>query len=153
MIVGRHDQRTIGLPEILAGDRGQPFLAVGDFMHAPLRVKLVDRAADISGREPLHDGTERRIPLAHNDLEPGGLHPGLLQLLVGTAGVDALMLTHVADEQHAVAGREAVEEGVQLCRTGEARFVQHVEMLVLAGLRVCPRQMPLQGVGRDAGLF
>jgi hypothetical protein len=41
------------------------------------------------------------------------------------------MLAHIADEQHAVAGREAVQEGVQLCRAGEARFIQHIEPLVV----------------------
>ncbi len=81
-------------------------------MHAPLRLKLVDRAADVAARELLDDGPERRIPLAHNRVEPGRFHSGLLQLLIGTAGVHALMLAHVADEQHAVVGPEAVEEGV-----------------------------------------
>ena len=44
-IVGRHDQRAIGLLEIFMRDRGQAFIAVGDGMHAPLRVQLVDGAA------------------------------------------------------------------------------------------------------------
>ena len=86
---------------------------------------------DLAARELLHDGPERRILLAHNRVEPGGLHPGLLQLLVRTAGVDALMLAHVADEQHAVVRREAVQEGVQLRRAGEARFIQHIEPFVV----------------------
>src|SRR5437870_4153515 len=101
-------------------------------MDAPLRVKLVDRAADLAAHELLDDGPERRIPLAHNGLEPGGLHPRLLQLLVGTACVHALMLAHVADEQHAIVGPETVEEGMQLLRAGETRFIQYIEPLVVA---------------------
>ena len=89
-------------------------------MHAPLCIKLVDGAAHLAARELLDDGPECRIPLAHNGLEPGGLHPRLLQLLVRTAGVHALMLAHIADEQHATVGPEAVQEGMQLLRAREA---------------------------------
>lgn len=87
-IIGRHDQRAVGLPEILARDRVEALVAVGDGMHAALRVQLVDGAADLAAGELLDDGPECRIPLAHDDLEPGGLHARFLQLLVGTAGVE-----------------------------------------------------------------
>ena len=41
-IVGRHDQRAVRLLEILARDRGQPFIAVRDCMDAPLRPSLAE---------------------------------------------------------------------------------------------------------------
>src|SRR5580704_14276994 len=121
-------------------------------MDAPLRLKLVDGAAHLAARELLDDGPEGRIPLAHNRVEPGRFHSSLLQLVERTAGVHALMLAHVADEQHAVAGPEAVEEGVQLLRAGETRFIQHIEAFVVDAWFVSSCQMPLQRAGWDAGL-
>ena len=47
-----------------------------------------------------------RVFLANDLVKLRGLHPGLDQLLEGLAGLDALMLANVADEQHAVAGIE-----------------------------------------------
>ena len=111
------------------------------------------RSEAMAGVARLKSRSRCRAPLAHDDLEPGGLHPGLLKLLVGAAGVDALMLAHVADEQDAVVGRKAVEERVQLSRAGETRLVEHVEVSAVAVCRFWAGEMPLQGAGRDAGLF
>jgi hypothetical protein len=63
------------------------------------------------------------------------------------------MLAHVANEQDAVVGRKAVEERLQLSRAGETRFVEHVEVSAVAVCLVRAYEMPLQGAGRDAGLF
>jgi hypothetical protein len=41
-IVGRRDERAVRLLEILARDRGQPFIAVRDCMDAPLRPSLAE---------------------------------------------------------------------------------------------------------------
>src|SRR5579864_7924395 len=103
---------------------------IGDLMHPLLCLQRMDGAADLAARELLDDQAKGWISLAHDRVEMGGSHPGLVQLLKGTAGVHALMLTDIADEQEPVVGPEAMEERVELGRAGEARFVQDVEMLL-----------------------
>ena len=81
-----------------------------------------------------------------------GLDAGLLELLIGSAGVDGLVLADVADEQHAVVWAEALQEVVHLPRARQARFVEHIEARVSVVRRLAPRQMPLQRARRDAGV-
>ena len=60
-------------------------------------------------------------------------HPGLLQLLKGTARFDSLMLTGVADQEHAVLRCKPGEEIAHLAGAGQTRFIHEVEMLLRRG--------------------
>jgi hypothetical protein len=59
-------------------------------MDAPLRIKLVDCAADVAACELLDDGPERRIQLADNRVEPGSSAVRLILLgkLVSQDGIE-----------------------------------------------------------------
>ena len=55
-------------------------------------------------------------------------------MLEGLASLDALMLSNVADEQHAVAGINLREEVAHLLGAGKARLIDHVKMPVWSRL-------------------
>ena len=78
----------------------------------------------------------------------------LLELVIRPTGVDGLVLTDVADEQHAVVRSETMQERVHLLRARETRFIEHVQALSIGRWRVivAARKMPLQRARRDAGL-
>ena len=101
-----------------------------DFVHAALRVETLNRSSHVSARQLLDDGFERRILLPHDVVEPRRLDPRFLELLIGSAGVDGLVLTHIAHEQDAVVCVEPMQELVHLLRAGQTRFVEHVQPLL-----------------------
>ncbi len=100
----------------------------------------------------LHGAKQLRVFLAHDRVQLGGLHPGFLHLLERPAGVHALMLAGVSNDQNAVLGLDLFKEGPHLPRAGKARLVEHVEMsagrlgVLLAGKEA------LQGGRFNAGL-
>src|SRR5579862_5736557 len=69
--------------------------------------------------------------------------------MVGTAGLDRLMLARIPDEEHAILGAEPVQQGMHLPRARETRFVDHVK--TSRAIRRVPwlEQMPLQGLRGD----
>ena len=75
------------------------------------------------------DGSQQfGIFLAHDLVKLRGVHPGLLQLLEGLSGIDALMLAGVADEQHPVLRADLFEEVAHLFRAGKAGLIDHIEV-------------------------
>src|ERR1700691_4702565 len=92
-----------------------------------------------------------RVLLTNDLVEPRGVHSGLDQLLEGLAGLDALMLANIADEQDAVAGIEFGEEVAHLLCAGKARLIDHIKMPVWSRL-LAARKKALQGVGADASV-
>ena len=131
LVVRRDDQRRGRVAHVLGRDRAQAIVAIDHLVNAPLRVELPDRRAHLAPRELLHDGLQRRVVLPHDRVEACGLDAGLLQLLVRPTSFDTVMLSRVAHEQHAVVRLETRQERVHLSRAGEARFIEHIESLLL----------------------
>ena len=77
-----------------------------------------------------------------------------MQLLEGPAGLDALMLPSIANEQHAVIGAKAGHKFAHLVGACKARFINEIEMPVFRrGIgRAGASQKSLQGTGFDPGL-
>ena len=75
--------------------------------------------------------------LAHDLVELRGPHPGLLHLLEGFAGFDALMLPGVADQQNAVLRPDPLEKLPHLLGAGEAGLIDHVQMPVCRVSATC----------------
>ncbi len=75
-----------------------------------------------------------------------------MELLVWTAGVDGLVLPHVAHEEHAVLLVKPGEEVVHLLRAREARLVDDVEVPARA-LLLAPGEMALKCGRVDARLL
>ena len=152
LIVRRHDQRAVWLLEILAGDCGESVFAVGNLVDAALRVQRLDRWSDLATRQLFDHRLQGRVFLAHDVLEPGRRHARLLELLIRSPGLDGLVLTHIADQEHAVRWAQAVKECVHLLRARQTRFVEHVEPLLAGRQTLGAGQVPLQRRRRDAGL-
>ena len=152
LIVWRHDQRPVRIPGVGVRDGGEPLLAVGDFVHAPLVFEIVDGPEHVAARQLLDDVPEGWVLLPDDLVQPDGLHSGLLELLIGAARLDRLMLADVAHEQHAVLGTEPLEELVHLLRARQARLIEHVEVLGSVAWGIGLREMALQGARGDAGL-
>ena len=70
--------------------------------------------------------------LANDLIEFGCAHSGFLQLLEGAARLDALMLADIADQKHAVIGTKPGKKLAHLIGAGKARFIDKVEMPLLA---------------------
>ena len=90
--------------------------------------------------------------LAHDGIELRGTQACLLQLLEGAAGVDTLMLTGVADDEHAILGADFLEESIDLAGAGKTRLVEQIEMSAGSVLLLLPaptRKKTLQGFGRS----
>jgi hypothetical protein len=100
------------------------------------------------------DGFQQlRIFLAHDLCELRRLYSGLLQLLEGSAGIDALVLPNVSDEQHAVLRSDLFEEVTHLFRTGEARFIDQIQVTMVGIARrlwIAASEESLEGVGGNA---
>src|SRR5438105_8007274 len=84
----------------------------------------------------------------------GCVNSGFLELVIRPAGVNRFMLANVAHEQYAVVRTEAPQKRVYLLRARQARFVEHVESLLISCvcLLIAARQVPLQRAGLDPGL-
>ena len=114
----------------------ESLFAVRDLLHSALAVEIFYGSVNFATGKLLHDLLECRVLLANDFVQVCGSHSGLLQLVIGASGLDGFMLTHVAYEQHAVFGAESLQEFIDLSGAGQARFIDHVEMLVSGvGLR------------------
>src|SRR5271165_6364727 len=109
----------------------ESFFTVRDLLHPTLAVQILDGRVNLATGELLHSFSERRVLLAHDLIQMCSSHSGLLQLVVGPSGPHAFVLSHVTHEKNAVLLPESVQEVVNLPRTGETRFIQHVEMFFL----------------------
>ena len=87
-----------------------------------------ERGRDLAIGQHFDSGFERRVFLPDDLVELCGSHSSLLQLLKWAARFNALMLAHIADQQHAVIGTEAGEKLAHLVGAGKARFIDEVEM-------------------------
>ena len=76
----------------------------------------------------LDDPQQFRVFLTHDLVKLRGLHPGLLHLLEGFAGIDALMLAGVSDEENAVLRPDLLHESLHLAGAGQAGFIDHVKV-------------------------
>src|ERR1700722_6455493 len=101
----------------------------------------------------LHHFSQRRVCLPHDLIKPRCLDPRFLELLIGSACFDRLMLARVAYKQNPVATFESVQKFVHLPSTCEARFVENVESLLAIVQIFAPRQMPLQRARFDSRFF
>ena len=91
-------------------------------------------------------GFQRRVFLPNDLVELGGAHSGFLQLLEWAACFDALVLTCVADQEHAVVGAKTGKELAHLIGAGKAGLINKVEVLLSGSGRVCGAcKEPLQG--------
>ena len=123
----------------------------------PCDVELPDRRAHVAPRELLHDRLQRRVVLAHDRVELCGLHAGLLQLLIRSTGLDALVLTVSPTSSTRSFWLKTRQERVHLSGAGEARFVEHIESLLIAptGHELSPgalqRARPHAGVRQQLG--
>ncbi len=75
----------------------------------------------------LDGGFESRIALADDFVEFCGAHPSLLQLLEGTSGLDSLVLSRVANKEHAIIWCKASEKLAHLASARQARLIDKVE--------------------------
>lgn len=79
-------------------------------------------------RQIVHDLLQGRILLPDDVIELCRVHPGVLQLLERTAGVDRLVLPGVADKNDPVVLTKAIEELAGLLRADETRLVNYVQL-------------------------
>ena len=103
-------------------------------------------------RQMLDGPKEFGVFLAHDPVQLRRPHPGVLHLLEGLAGVHALMLTGIADEEDAIRRPDLVEERPHLAGAGETGLIHHVQVAIAACVFVdaTPRKEALQCVGGDA---
>src|SRR5665213_736024 len=74
------------------------------------------------------DPQQVRVFLTHDLVKLRGLHSGLLHLLEGLAGIDALVLAGVSDKKNAVLRPDLFHETLHLAGAGETGFIDHVEV-------------------------
>ena len=86
------------------------------FMYTALGVELLNRTAHVAVGELLDHFLQSRILLPHDVVKPCSLNPGVLELLIRSAGVDGLVLPHITDQQHAIFWVETLQERVHLLR-------------------------------------
>src|SRR5271169_3965447 len=129
----------------------QSLFAVRDLLHSALAIEVFYGSVNFATGKLFHDFLERRILLANDFVEVCGSHSGLLQLVVRPSGLDGFMLTHVTYEQHAVFGAESLQEVIDLSGAGQARFIQHVEMLFSGIGLQSSGEVVLQRVGLNSG--
>jgi hypothetical protein len=102
----------------------------------------------------LYDPQQLRVFLAHDLVKLRGLHPGLLHLLEGLAGIDPLMLASITDEENAVLRSDLLHETLHLPGAGETGFIDHVEVspvgIAVPLLLAFAHKKALQCVCRDA---
>ena len=125
-VVGGDDQRLLGICRILLGNHLDAFCWIGNLPNAPLPLKQLYASGHFSTGEVFDRSLQLRILLAHDLVKPHGFHAGFDQLLKRFSGLDALMLTGVANEENPVAGFELGKEFPNLFCAGKARFVDHI---------------------------
>ena len=106
-MIGRHDQRRVGIVDEGVGDRAESFVTRRELVHAPLLVELFDRGADVAARQGLHDLFQRRVLLPDDGVKADRVDAGLLQLVIRSAGLHRLVLARIPDQKDAIVGRRA----------------------------------------------
>ena len=128
-IVGRDDDGVFRTGGIALRYRRDALLRVYDLRHPPLLLEHLNAYRRLVLGQMLDGFQQFGIFLAHDLVKLGGLHPGLLQLLEGLSGIDALMLARVADEQYLVLRADLLKKVPHLLRRCQRRFIDHIEML------------------------
>src|SRR6202041_1960986 len=113
---------------ITLGDGRDAMFRIDDLRYPPLLLEQPNPDFSLVLRKVLHCPEEFGIFLADDPIEHRRLHPSLLQLLEGFAGVYALMLADIADKQHLVLFIDAPEKISQLLRRGQWGLIDHVQM-------------------------
>jgi hypothetical protein len=80
-------------------------VTVGNLMNAASCIKFLNCLSYLAPGEFLHHLFERWVFLPHDLVQSSCLDSRFLQLLIGTARFDGLMLARIANEQH-VTGSE-----------------------------------------------
>ena len=127
-VVRGDDDGIFRLGGIVLGDGRDTIYAVLYLGHAALLGQQLDALLCLSGGKVLDRFQQLRILLAHDLVQLRGLHPGLLHLLEGLAGLHALMLADVTDDQDPVLGRDLLKEIPHLLRRSERGFVEHIKV-------------------------
>jgi hypothetical protein len=107
------------------------FFGVGNFPDTALFLECVQRGGYLTSSKHLDGRFQRRILLADDLVKVGRTHSSFLQLLKRSAGVHALMLARITDQQNTVPRSEAGEKLAHLVGAGKARFVDKVEVLLI----------------------
>jgi hypothetical protein len=95
-------------------------------------LECVERSGDLARRQQFDGRFQSRVLLANDLIQRRRAHSGFLQLLEGAARFDALMLADIADQKHAVIGTKPGKKLAHLVGAGKARFIDKVEMPLLA---------------------
>src|ERR1019366_4709219 len=107
------------MPSLLLRYGLESLFTVSDLLHPPLAVQILDGRVNLATGELLDSFFERRVLLAHDLVQMGGSHSGLLQLVIWPSGSDGFVLSHATHEQNAILLAESVQEVVDLPGTGE----------------------------------
>ncbi len=118
-IVGGNDDGVLRLCGVVPCDRLNAFTAVLYLANAALLFQHGDACGRLVSGELLYRGQKGGILLAHDLLEHNCPHARVLHLLERLAGLDALMLASVADDEHAVLRTDLVQKVAHLPRAGQ----------------------------------
>src|SRR5271157_414627 len=137
---------------VLLRDGLESFFAVRDLLHPALAVQIFYGCVNLATGELLHSLFERWVLLAHDLVQMGGSHSGLLQLVVGPSGPDGFVLSHVTHKQHTILLAESVQEVVNLPGASETRFIEHIELFFLGSGLWFSRKVMLQRIRLNTSL-
>jgi hypothetical protein len=128
LVVWRDDEGPLAAGRVVASDRAEPLLSVGDLVHASLLTKLRDGFTYPTLRQVLNDVLEICIALPDDFVQLRRLHAGVLELLERLASIHCLVLARVSDQERAIVRTHSLEELSGLFRTDEAGFINDVEV-------------------------
>jgi hypothetical protein len=95
-VVGRDDDGVLGLRGVTLRDGFDASLRVGNLSDAPLLLEHTNTNLRLTDGKMLNGFEQFGVFLPHDLVKLGRLHSGLLHLLEGLSGIDALMLASVA---------------------------------------------------------
>ncbi len=101
-VVGRNNQSPFRGFRISASNSPDALFPTGNFLDASLLPELDDRGRALASGQHFDGGFERRVFLTYDLIQLCSSHSGLLQLLEWTASLDTLMLSCIADQEHAI---------------------------------------------------
>src|SRR5271170_4573884 len=107
------------------------FFTLRNLPNSILLAKQIESGRRLSLRKQLDGGFERGILLTNNFVQLCRSHSGLLQLLEGPSGFDALMLADVANEEHTVIWVQPIKQGPHLISARKTGFIDKVKVLAL----------------------
>ncbi len=152
-VVRRDHERVVRVADVLTGDRAQAVLPARNFMDAALAVEFVDCTVNFAARQALDNDLQIRVLLSNDVVQPRRRDAGVLQLLVGPAGVHRFMLASVANQQDAVLRFEALKKCVHLLGARQTGFIKHVQPSgVRARFLYRSRQVTLQRACLNSGV-